>query len=70
MDIGDIGLGAGIDDAEGFGDIGGFIQEMEDNMKAEKRLAWMKITREVMESNEDQQRKIITDIAEMIGLRI
>ena len=55
-------------------DLGGFdTNDMLDQWEAlvaEKRLAWMRITKEVMNTKGVKQQKLIDDIAEMVAKRI
>ena len=55
-------------------ELGGFdTDDMLDQwrvLEAKKKLAWMKITREVMKTAGSEQQKLIDDIAEMVAERI
>lgn len=67
---GDVPMDMVVPELGDFDDIGDIVQEMEAKMDAEKRLAWMKITKGVMKIEGPQQQQLITDIAEMVALLI
>ena len=67
MDLGMVGLGAELGD---MGDID-IVEVFSSLEKAEKRLAWMTITKTMAgDMSDPEKQKLITDIAELVGIKI
>ena len=67
MDLGMVGLGAELGD---MGDID-IVEVFSSLEKAEKRLAWMTITKTMVgDMSDPEKQKLITDIADLVGMKI